>query len=349
MRRRAPSLRVPGAALAALALALPVAPAADAAPANGAPDPGFLGFRLLEAPVVRRDDPRALKYIVDHLKPGTVIERRFEVANNSDTGRQVRLYPAAAAITENQFAFAEGRTPNELTRWTSVEPAVLDLGPQEKAEAEVTIRVPDTATPGERYAVVWAESGAPPDRQHNIGSVMRVGTRVYLDISNSGEYADFRISKIVAVRGKDGRPSVLAHVRNTGKRALDLRGKLHLADGPGGLDAGAHAVTEGTTLPPGGSGTVSVDGLNGSLPAGPWTARLELESGMVRHSLAARLTFPAPGGSSVGWIIGSSNRPYWYAGAGVVAVSGVVLLLLRRRRGRTAPNPPPQVPSSPNG
>jgi hypothetical protein len=335
MRSRSLSLRVLGAALAALALTFPTMPAsAAAAPSDGSPGRGYIGFHLLEAPVVRRDDPRALKYIVDHLKPGTVIERRFEVANESGTGHEVKLYPGAAKIADNQFAFAEGRTPNELTRWTSVKPSALTLRPWEKAEAKVTIKVPDTARPGERYAVVWAESGAPPDARHNVGSIMRVGTRVYLDISDSGEYADFRIKKIVALRSKDGRPSVVAHVHNTGKRALDLRGKLRLSDGPGGLDAGAHPVTEGTTLPPGGSGTVRVDGLDRSLPAGPWTARLELESGMVRHSLSTRLTFPKPGGTSAAWITDSSNRPYWYAGAGLLALSGIVLLLFKPRSGR---------------
>jgi hypothetical protein len=307
---------------------------AAAAPADGSPDPGYLGFRLLEAPVVRRDDPRALKYIVDHLKPGTVIERRFEVANKSDTRREVRLYPGAAKIAHNRFTFAEGRTPNELTRWTRVKPSVLTLRPWEKADAKVTIKVPVTARPGERYAVVWAESGTPPNATHNVGSIMRVGTRVYLDVSDSGEYADFRIKKIVALRSRDGRPSVVAHVHNTGKRALDLRGKLHLSDGPGALDAGAHPVTEGTTLPPGGSGTVRVDGLDRSLPAGPWTARLTLESGMVRHSLSARLTFPKPGGMSAAWIMDSSSRPYWYAGAGLLALSGGVLVFCRYRSGR---------------
>ncbi|POX55011.1 peptidase [Streptomyces sp. Ru72] len=296
---------------------------------------GYIGFRLLEAPVVRREDPRALKYIVDHLKPGTVIERRFEVANKSGSRREVQLYPGAAQISGNRFLFAEGRTPNELTRWTSVRPAVLRLKPWEKTEAKVTIEVPRTATPGERYAVVWAESGTPPDATHNVGSVVRVGTRVYLDISNSGEYADFRIEKIVALRDKKGLPGVIAHVCNTGRRALDLRGKLILSDGPGGLSAGAHPVTEGTTLPPGGTGTVRVDGLDKSLPAGPWTARLHLESGMVQHDFSARLIFPKPGGASVAWAVITSDRRVWYAATGIVlTVTGGAMSFLRYRRSR---------------
>ncbi|WP_433450938.1 peptidase [Streptomyces sp. CA-142005] len=325
------SLRVLAASLAAfLACSTTAVPTAVA---DSSYDTGFIGFRLLEAPVVRHDDPRALKYIVDHLRPGTVIHRRFEVANKTGSRREVQLYPAAARIADNRFVFAEGRTPNELTRWTSVRPAVLRLKPWEKTEAKVTIKVPDTATPGERYAVVWAECGTPPDAAHNIGSIMRVGTRVYLDVSNSREYADFRITKIIALRDKHGSPSIVAYVHNTGKRALDLRGKVRLSDGPGGLDAGAHPLTEGVTLPPGGRGTVRVDGLIKSLPDGPWTAHLHLESGMVQHDLAARLTFPKPGGMSVALIEIASNRRVWYAAGGILlTVTGATMTFLRYRR-----------------
>ncbi|MCF3131200.1 peptidase [Streptomyces olivochromogenes] len=326
------------AAVVVLAGSVAHAPTA-AATADSSTDTGYVGFRLLEAPVVRHDDPRALKYIVDHLKPGTVISRRFEVANKSNTGREVQLYSGAARIKHNRFVFAEGNRPNELTRWTRVRPSIVRLKPWEKAEAKVTIRVPDAARPGERYAVVWAQSEAAPDAEHNVGSIMRVGTRVYLDISNSGEYADFRISKIIALRDKKGVPSIVAHVHNTGKRALDLRGKFSLSDGPGGLSAGARPVTEGTTLPPGGWGTVRVDGLDKSLPAGPWTARMELESGMVRHSLSVRLTFPKPGGSSVYDIVMSSDRRLWAAGAGIMlAVSAASMSFVRYRRRRAARN-----------
>ncbi|MGI5405133.1 peptidase [Streptomyces sp. CA-135486] len=321
------------AALAVLMSTFPATPA----PASTLPfepaEPGYLGFRLLEAPVARRDDPRALKYIVDHLKPGTTIERRFEVANESRNRREVRLYAAAARIEKNTFTFADAHTPNELTEWTGVNPARQTLDPWEKTEANVTIKVPKVAAPGERYAVVWAESGTPPDATHNVGSVTRVGVRVYLDVSDSGEYAAFDIDKLTAIRQENGQPRVIARVRNTGKRALDLRGKLDLAEGPGGLSAGAYEVTPGTTLPPGGAGTVRID-LDRRLPAGPWRARLRLESGTVRRSLAARLTFPEPGGKAFVWLPDPSGSTVRYGLAGGLIVLGSAAALVRYRRRR---------------
>ncbi|NUK83116.1 peptidase [Streptomyces lunaelactis] len=332
--RRIRSVWIASTALTVLVSTFTGTPTHASASSSEPPDPGYLGFRLLEAPVARVDDPRALKYIVDHLRPGTTIERRFEVANKTSAPHEVKLYAAAASIEGNRFTFGDGHKPNELTEWTSVEPAKLTLDPQEKVNAKVMIKVPEAAAPGERYSVVWAESATPPDATHNIGSVTRVGVRVYLDISNSGEYASFDIEKLIAVRSKKGRPSVIARVRNTGKRALDLRGKLDLSDGPGGLSAGAYPVTEGTTLPPGGTGTVSVD-LDRRLPAGPWTARLRLESGTVTRSLAAPLTFPEPGNAVIAWIADPSGHKFWYSLAGGLALCGATAALVtyRRRRG----------------
>jgi hypothetical protein len=59
---------------------------------------GMFGLRLLEAPVIRRDDPRAYTSIVDHLNPGTGIHRRVEVSNMSPNPLRIELCAAAASI-----------------------------------------------------------------------------------------------------------------------------------------------------------------------------------------------------------------------------------------------------------
>lgn len=305
------------------------------APAEAArvpePVPGFIGLRLLEAPVVRRDDPRAMTYIVDHLKPGTTIRRRVEISNKSSVGRRMKLYSSAAVITKNRFTFAEGRVANELTDWTSVDRPKLNLAPRAKSQARVTIRVPKTAAPGERYAVLWAESSMSPDAKHNIGSVTRVGVRIYLDIETGPEFCDFRIDRITATRGADGRPGVIARVRNTGRRALDLQGELNLTEGPGAMSAGPYPVTPGTTLPPGGTGTVTV-ALDAQLPNGPWKATLHLESGTVKRQVAARLTFPEAGATSEATFLQSSGFGTWSGIVLALACGALTVGVIRFRR-----------------
>jgi hypothetical protein len=75
-------------------------------------DDGLLGIRLLEAPVARRNDPRARVYIVDHVAPGTTIERRIAIEHKRGTDRvqqiPVTVYPAAAAIDAKGFQFGVG-------------------------------------------------------------------------------------------------------------------------------------------------------------------------------------------------------------------------------------------------
>ncbi|WFF01840.1 hypothetical protein [Micromonospora sp. WMMD964] len=321
------------------ALAEPTLPEADL-PAAGSrepsttpsPDaqPAGVGIRLLDAPVDRRDDTRAYKYIVDHVKPGTTIKRRVEVRNSSEIHRKVTLYAAAASVSENGFEFAPDRTENELSSWISVSPTEEALAPDEEVEALATITVPSAAEAGERYAVVWAE--VPGTDGSDVRSVGRVGIRVYLSVGPGGEPpSGFDVGPLTGGRDAEGTPFVTAEVRNTGRRALDLAGELRLSDGPGGLAAGPVKVEAGT-LPLDGRATVRVL-LDRRLPDGPWAATLALASGWTKRTATGAVTFgPVPAGAS------SEDQSRQLLTGGLVA-SGLVLTFLvvyvYRRRLRT--------------
>lgn len=310
----------------------PVVPG-SAAHAAGAPG-GRFGIRLLEAPVSRRNDPRALLYIVDHVKPGTVISRRLELSNTSNLVPRASVYPGAASIHDGSFAFAPGRTPDELSGWISLDRPSVVLPAHGTTQVRATIKVPRQASPGERYAVIWAEVAAPKDASHNVRVVHRIGVRVYLDVGPGGEPApDFRIESLTPTRTKDGRAQVTAQVRNTGGRALDMNGVMTLSGGPGSLRAGPFRATPGTTLAPGQAGAVPIT-LNDPVPAGPWTAHVTLGSGKLKHSAEARITFPAAG-------VGRPTRPRTHdvalllsAGGAFLALGALILFGRRRRRVR---------------
>jgi hypothetical protein len=308
--------------------------AAPAIPADGAATPGSLGVRLLDAPRSAGADPRALLYIVDHLPPGTVIRRRIEVSSTARTRTRATLYPAAATIAKGSFLGAAGRTANELSTWMSVTPGVVDLPAGGRVTAEVTVTIPADASPGERYGVVWAETRSSPAAGGNIVDVNRVGIRLYLSIGPGGApAADFRIESLAAERTTDGRPVVVARVRNTGGRALDLSGTLNLLDGPGGLHAGPFNAKLGTTLSIGATEAVTIP-LDQQVPAGPWDARLTLRSGLVEHTARATITFPASGSAAA-----VSTASFWRPWMVFLAVLVVVLLalaafvLFRRQQG----------------
>lgn len=255
-----------------------------------------LGIRLLDAPTTRRDDPRSAVYIVDYVRPGTTFTRRFEVSNPSGTAQRLRLYPGAATIADGAFAVAPERTANELTGWMTVSPSSLDLPAQGTGIGTVTLSIPTDAAPGERYAVVLAESTS--SAGEGLRQTLRVGIRTYLSVGLGAEPAsDFAVDSLTAARDPAGVPEVRALVHNIGDRALDLRGTLKLDNGPSGLRAGPFSAELGSTLAPGDTQPITVR-LDIGLPAGPWLAVVDLRSGLLARRATATIVFPDADGAT---------------------------------------------------
>jgi hypothetical protein len=300
---------------------------------------GGIGLRLVEIPAAGAHDPRAQVYIVDHLAPGTVIQRRIEVSNTTGSTQHIRLYASAATIENGSFLGAAGHTPNDLSTWTSVLPRASDVPAGQKLSAAVTINVPSDAAPGEQYGAVWAEVRSAPPTGGGVVQVSRVGVRIYLSVGPGGApAADFTIDSLTAARSPDGTPLILATVRNTGGRALDMNGVLQLSGGPGGLNAGPFPATLGTSLAIGDTEPVTI-ALDKQLPAGPWSARITLRSGLLERSAHATVTFPAVGASPA--VNADSERPGWLypaiAGLIVLLLAGLATFVVRHMRRRRRP------------
>jgi hypothetical protein len=278
----------------ALALLLLLLGAGAAGAQTPAPPERGLTLRLLDAPVERKDDPRALVYVVDHLNQGEAITRRIEVTNHTSGPLTAQLYAGSAHIDPvNGWVVDNGRSTNDLTSWTTIDPAVVELAPGAAKELTLRIAVPQTATDGERYAAVLAE--LPARAEGNVLVTNRVGIRMYLDIGSGNEPAsDFRVDTLTAGRTDDGRPVIKAKVVNVGGRAIDLTGSVSLTEGPGGVTAGPFSVPTVRTLGIGQTGDVVLP-LDPALPAGPWKATLTMKSGEVERAVEATLTFPASG------------------------------------------------------
>jgi hypothetical protein len=314
--------------------------------ASAQTESGGVGIRLLEAPTEREKDPRAQRSVVDHVKPGASFTRKFEVTNTTNGQRLISIYAAAADVVGGAFVPADGRTQNELSGWITIDTANADLAAGRSVQPKLTVSVPPTASAGERYAVVWAELPPAKPPAGGVAVVNRVGLRIYLSVGPGGEpKTDFVIESLTAGRDTSRRPVVQATVRNTGGRALDLNGKLTLAEGPGGLSAGPFPANLGTTLAIGAAAPVTIP-LDPSLPAGPWRARIELTSSTTTRTSEAVITFPDAAGTSgepvtaeaVDEEKSSSVLPLVLAIVGGLVLLGVLLLvfLLTRRR-RTAP------------
>jgi hypothetical protein len=262
-----------------------VTPAAVAAAATQ-PETGPVqrfGTRLVDVPVSEAGNPRALQYIIDYLPTGTTIHRRILVMNGETRTAHFTVYPDAAQISNEEFIGDAGATRSELTGWISVQHPAVTLAPGGSEMDMITIKVPQGATRGEHYGLIWVQQTALVRRTNGVGvnEVARVGIRIYLAVGTGGAPPTvFAITSITGSRSATGQPSLVVRVDDTGGRAVDLSGTLRLTGGPGDSSAGPYPARKVITLAPGQSGNMSFVPPK-SLPDGPWQAKVTLVSGIT--------------------------------------------------------------------
>ncbi len=314
--------------LAALGASQGLSQAAMAA----APAPqGQLGIKLLQVPASEANDPRALEYIIDRLAPGTVIHRKFSVANLGSTPLHVSVYPAAATISNGTFQFAGGHTQNDMTTWVSISRGTLTIAPHRNATLTATVAVPRTAPSGSQYGVIWAQVSS--SGSGNVKLVSRVGIRLYLSIGAGGAPpANFTLGTPTASRASAGAPVIHVPVHNTGGLALDVKGTIRLTGGPGGVTAGPFSASTIVTIAPGQSAPDTFK-LSSSLPNGPWQATFTMVSGLLTKTVKATLDFS---GVTTTAATTRNSFPVVPVAGGVAAVIlAIVALFVTRSRRNT--------------
>ena len=193
------------------------------------------GVRLFDVPVAAAHNPRALRYIIDFVHPGSVIRRRILVLNQETRRAHFAVYPDAARITHGMFVGDSGATRSELTSWTRLQHRTLTLSPGASTLDMVTIRIPRGATRGEHYGVIWVQQAARARTASGtaIKEVNRVGIRIYLDVGRGGAPPTrFVITSLAGHRSPSGQPVVVARVHDTGGLAVDLSGQVRLSGRP---------------------------------------------------------------------------------------------------------------------
>ena len=298
--------------------------------------PGGVGVRLLDVPADAVNNPRAREYIVDNLTPGTTIHRRIEVSNTTGAELHVAIYPAAATISQGSFVGAPARTANDLSSWTTVSRPIMDIPAGRTAIDAITVAIPATASPGEWYAVVWAEVRS-AKAGDTIELINRVGIRMYVYVGGTNPATSFTVNTLTGQRDSAGHAVVRALVHNTGGLAVDLTGTLIMSSVTGALTAGPYPAQLGTTLAPGQSEPVWFT-LTSQMIDGPWNATVTLHSGLSQQAFRAKITFPRSQGTGPA----AAARPVG-GGLGLVALLGggailiaifaaVIAVITRRRR-----------------
>lgn len=203
----------------------------------------------------------------------------------------VTVYGGAARITGGSWVSSAPGEQNSLSRWTAVDQHRLRLAPRAAARVTVATTVPTDATSGERYAVVWAQQQSVGSAPGEVIVQSRVGIRMYVVVAQGAAPTNFTINRIQATT-TSGNRQVLASVKNTGDRAIDLGGTISLTHGPGSTSAGPFATKQTLTLAPGQSGTARFT-LPRALATGPWHGHVVFRSGETKRSLDRTLRFDA--------------------------------------------------------
>ncbi len=355
-----------------LAAASPTPALAHQRPSPGA-SPGTISIGLRSAPPTPSNDPRAHRYIVDHLSAGASTTRRLEVGNHTDSPQRIEVYAGPATVQGGSFLPASPGESNALTRWIHLDRSVLNLLPGQSAMVTATITVPAGAPDAEQYAVIWASHtsaapggnavgtgtgssgsagsgslGSPGSSSSGSGAgetgldqISRVGVRVYLSTGAGGAPdSGFEILDLRPVWAAVGVAAFLATVSNTGHRAVDVAGTLDLTDGPGGL-ATPPLASEPATIAPGETAEIRFPVSEAiPLPSGEWTATVDLASGTEKQTTAREFAVPPVGDvTASGGSPEATTAPVRPLGAGAALLGLAALLLLlwflvgRRRRG----------------
>jgi hypothetical protein len=235
----------------------------------------------------------------------------------------VAVYPAAAAIASGSFVGAAAHTANDLSTWTTMSRPTLDVPAGSTAVDTVTVAIPSTASPGERYAVVWAEVGN-VQTGSSVDLVNRAGIRMYLYIGGTNPATSFIVHTLTGQRDPHGHPLVRALVHNTGGRAVDLSGTLTMSSVTGQLTAGPYSAQLGATLAPGQSEPVWFV-LTSQITDGPWNATVTLHSGLTQQAYRALITFPRSPGTAPPAAAHPASGGY---GVVTILASAILIVLL---------------------
>ena len=195
-------------------------------------------------------------------------------------------------------------------------PAEIPLGPREKKDIVVTIRVPDNANAGGYYgAIRFVPAAAPGDG--NVGLTASVGTIVLIRVP--GNLTE-RLDLIELTSGQSGKPksfftggdvTVISRLKNSGDIHLQPFGKVQVKNMFGSV---VHEYEYNNTEPRANILPDSTRKFEDSLnkPSGGW---------LGRYTITANLGISQGSGDLI-----SASTTFWYMPLWSLAVIGVIIL-----------------------
>ena len=167
------------------------------------------------------------------IKSGESLKDSFKVINSGDTDFSFSVYARPFSVSGEQYEqdFVSLTKRSNAYRWVQFEKTNWEIKPGDTVTVNYTLRVPDGATPGGHYGVMFAET-QPKDsngdssvvRNKRVGSVLKV--RVEGDIVEKGKQLSFDAPFL------QNRPPLISteRIENTGNVDFDVTQVMTVKD-----------------------------------------------------------------------------------------------------------------------
>lgn len=123
--------------------------------------------------------PVKLEYSVD---PGQVIEGQMFLMNEEQ--KTQTFYPSFERFTEEDGVKVFLKENSDLSTWFSIASSIT-LSPGDKKDVPFSIKIPENASPGGHFAVMWWSTTPPDKNNQTVSIVTRAGVLVYLRVSGN--------------------------------------------------------------------------------------------------------------------------------------------------------------------
>jgi len=169
------------------------------------------------------------------LKPGEVKRDSFTVINDGSSAYNLAVYarPYSVGSTDEDYSpNFSAQPPNaDVYQWVQFDKSEYKLKPSEKVEVKYTVRVPQNATPGGHYGVLFAETQ--PLEANKNNSIMRrkrLGLIVYATVK--GTFKTEGSNQAISIPPLQFKPPLTTSqtVTNTGNSDFTVTGTMNVYD-----------------------------------------------------------------------------------------------------------------------
>jgi len=257
-------------------------------------------------------------------QPGSSVEDTWVLTNSGSEQITLRVFGTDAVTTSSGQLdlIPSDQEPTGLGSWVTTSADEVTLEPGEKQEIDVTISVPDDATPGD-YAgglvsVLAADGGG------TVAVERRLGTRIHLrvpgDVTTSLAVSDLTVDAPPAWNPFAAVDLAVSYRVTNDGTGRALAPEVFTASGPGGLGSGRTTGEVPETLP---SSTVDrATTVAGVWALGPTTVSVTVQPTGIDGTSAEPVMM-----ETTVWVV-----PWgWIAIVAVVAVAGIVVAIVSAR------------------